>query len=150
MEGFAISTDKRYLDEDLIYEFLHHRSYWARGISRELVRRSIANSALCFGVYEGDPAGRRQVGFARIVSDLATFAYLADVFVLERYRGRGLGRWLTQAIVEHRDLLGLRRFILATRDAHALYARFGFAPLAHPERIMERRAEGDARPDLPG
>ncbi len=129
--SYLVSTDTSRLDLDLVHRFLS-RSYWADGIPRQVVARSIAHS-LCFGVYEwGD-----QVGFARVVTDRATFGYLADVFVLEGHRGRGLSTWLMRVILGHPDLQGLRRFSLVTRDAHALYARFGFAALAAPERHME-------------
>lgn len=111
------------------------RSYWSPGVSREVVRRAIENS-MPFGVYHRDG---RQVGFARIITDKATYAYLADVFVLEEHRGLRLSKFLMEVIVAHPDLQGLRRFALATKDAHGLYAQFGFAPLTQPERHMERR-----------
>lgn len=130
-DGFLISTNQRRVDVEVVHEFLTH-SYWAAGISRELVARSIENS-LCFGIYRGD----RQVGFARVISDYATFAYLADVFVLEESRGKGLSKFLMQCIVEHPSLQGLRRWVLGTRDAHGLYAQFGFKPLHSPEIFME-------------
>ena len=129
---FTISTDRSRIDVALVSEFLSQRSYWALGVPREVVERAIAGS-LCFGIYEG-PA---QVGFARVITDQATFAYLADVFVLESHRGRGLSKWLLEVIVAHPSLQGLRRFQLGTRDAHGLYSQFGFGPLAHPERMME-------------
>ncbi|UYZ58662.1 GNAT family N-acetyltransferase [Hymenobacter latericus] len=131
--AFTVSTDSRRLDVGLIHDFLSNRSYWAPGISRELVERSIRNS-LCFGVYA---AQGQQVGFARIISDRATFAYLCDVFVLEEYRGQGLSKLLMTYIAAHPELQGLRRWMLGTRDAHSLYAGFGFTPLASPERFME-------------
>jgi GNAT superfamily N-acetyltransferase len=131
-DGFRISTDRTQLDLALIHDFLSRRSYWAGGIPLETVRRSIENS-LCFGLYHG----RRQVGFARIVTDKSTFAYLGDVFVLEEFRGRGLGKWLLEQVVSHPDLQGLRRIILGTRDAHGLYEQFGFRALSSPERFME-------------
>jgi GNAT superfamily N-acetyltransferase len=130
-DGFLISTDKRRVDLDIVHEFLTH-SYWAAGISRELVARSIENS-LCFGIY---PDGQ-QAGFARVISDYATFAYLADVFVLEAFRGKGLSKWLVHCILEYPGLQGLRRWVLGTRDAHGLYAQFGFKPLHSPEIFME-------------
>jgi GNAT superfamily N-acetyltransferase len=130
-EGFLISTDRGRLDRAAIHEFLRD-SYWARGIPREVVDRSIDN-ALCFGLYEGD----RQIGLARVITDLATFAYLSDVYVLPSYRGRGLATWLMKVVFEHPDLQRLRRWMLATRDAHGLYRKFGFGDLAHPEWIME-------------
>jgi GNAT superfamily N-acetyltransferase len=130
-EAWTVSTDPSRLDLDVIHSFLT-TSYWAAGIPRETVRRSLAHS-LCFGLYEGDA----QVGFARVVSDRATFAYLADVFVLESRRGRGLGRWLIGCVMAHPDLQGLRVWRLATRDAHGLYRRFGFGPPLRPETHME-------------
>ena len=132
-QGITVDTDRRRLDRDLIHEFLT-RSYWARGISRSVVDASITNS-LCFGLYESD----RQIGFARLITDRATFAYLADVFVVESHRGRGLAKVLMTAILEHPEVQGLRRWLLATRDAHELYRRFGFRAPEHPERFMERR-----------
>jgi GNAT superfamily N-acetyltransferase len=133
---YRVSTDPRRLDLDVIHGFLTARSYWAEGIPRDVVERSIRNS-LCFGVYDED----RQVGFARVVTDRATYAYLADVFVLEAYRGRGLSKWLLECVFAHPDLQGLRRWQLSTRDAHGLYARYGFAPLSDPDRLLEIRRE---------
>jgi len=130
-DGFLISTDNRRIDLNVVHEFLTH-SYWAAGISREVVARSIENS-LCFGIYRED----QQVGFARVISDYATFAYLADVFVLEDFRGKGLSKFLMQCIIEHPNLQGLRRWVLGTRDAHGLYAQFGFKPLHAPDIFME-------------
>ena len=141
--SYGISTDPARLDLDVIHGYLS-RSYWAEGVPREVVARSLEHS-LNFGLYEWE----RQVGFARVVSDRATYAYLADVFVLESHRGRGLGVFLIDAVMNHPELEGLRRFGLVTRDAHGLYDRFGFRPLAEPERHMEvvradayRRQEG--------
>jgi len=131
-DGFTVSTDPSRLDLDVIHAYLT-RSYWAAGIPREVVERSLRQS-LCFGVYEG----ARQVGFARVVTDLATFAYLADVFVLEEHRGRGLSKWLMEAILGHPDLQDVRRWHLVTRDAQGLYARFGFedpTPGRHMQRV---------------
>jgi GNAT superfamily N-acetyltransferase len=129
---FLVSTDPARLDLDLIHGFLTN-CYWAKGIPREVVARSIEHS-LCFGVYDGSGA---QVGFARVVSDFATVAYLGDVFVLESHRGRGLSKWLMECIVRHPVLQNLRRWILLTRDAHGLYAQFGFTPVKLSERYME-------------
>ena len=130
-DEFTISTDRDRLDIDSIYRFLTN-CYWAKGIPKEVVSRSIQHS-LCFGIYnEGG-----QVGFARVISDFATFAYIGDVFVLERYRGRGLSKWLMRCIMDHPRLQGLRRWSLVTRDAHGLYSQFGFRPLASPDRWME-------------
>ena len=133
---FTISTDPEKLDRAMIHEFLAG-SYWAPGIPREIVDRSI-EGALCFGLYDDG----RQVGFARAITDSATFAYLADVFVLESHRGQGLGTWLMEVILSHPRLQGLRRWMLVTRDAHGLYRKVGFRELAHPERIMEMTFPG--------
>ena len=129
---YRISTDPSRLDLATIHGFLAGRSYWAAGRPAEVVRRSIENS-LAFGLYRGD----EQVGFARVITDYATFAWLADVFVLEAERGRGLGKWLVETVLAHPQLAGLRRWVLATKDAHELYRRFGFAELLRPERWME-------------
>ncbi len=129
--AFSISTDPARLDRALIHGFLAG-SYWAAGIPREVVDRSI-EGALCFGVYEG----QSQVGFARVITDRATFAYLADVFVLESHRGRGLAAWLMEVIRAHPELQNLRRWILMTRDAHGLYRKFGFREIENPGRCME-------------
>ena len=128
---FEISTDPARLDLNTVHGFLT-ASYWARGIPRETVERSIENS-LSFGIYHG----ARQVGFARVVTDRATYAYLADVFVLPDYRGRGLSKWMMECILAHPDLQGLRRWMLVTQDAHELYRNYGFVPLKAPERWME-------------
>jgi len=128
---YEISTDPARIDAVIVHEFLTN-SYWARGIPVETVRLSIENS-IAFGVYHG----QQLVGFARIISDLATFAYLADVFILPSHRGRGLSQWLMECIVSHPDLQGLRRWMLATKDAHGLYAKFGFTHLKSPESWME-------------
>ena len=130
---FLISTDLQLLDFDLIYDFLSNRSYWANGRAMQTIRRSTEHS-LCFGIFHG----KQQVGFARVVTDYATFAWVADVFVLEEFRGRGLSKWLMEVIISHPDLQGFRRWALATKDAHELYRRFGFNELKHPERWMER------------
>lgn len=127
----TIDSDPARLDMDVIHGFLT-ASYWSPGISRALVERAVRNS-VCFGVYEEG----RQVGFARVITDQATFAYLADVFILESHRGRGLAKALMSAIVADPRLQGLRRWVLATRDAHKLYERYGFTPLAKPQRFME-------------
>jgi GNAT superfamily N-acetyltransferase len=133
---FEITTDPGRIDVAAVHRFLTS-SYWAKNIPEETVRRSIAHS-LCFGIYRG----RQQLGFARLITDYATFAYLADVFVLEEFRGRGLAVWLMQCIVEHPELQGLRRWSLVTRDAHGLYRKFGFHELAAPERWMELHDPG--------
>lgn len=136
-DGYVISTDPALLDLDAIHGYIA-RSYWAAGIPPETLARAVAHS-LCFGLYQD----RAQVGFARMVTDQATFAYLADVYVLEAHRGRGLGKWLMECVHAHPALQGLRRMMLATRDAHGLYRQYGYRPLANPERLMEI-----VRPDI--
>lgn len=131
IEGYKISNNRKDFNVDAIHKFLSD-SYWAKGVPIDVVSRAIENS-LCFGITcHGD-----QVGFARLITDRATFAYLADVYVLENHRGKGLSRWLMQEIISHPDLQGLRRMVLATRDAHEIYANFGFKKLANPETFME-------------
>jgi uncharacterized protein len=140
VDGFLFTTDAARLDLDVIHDFLSMRSYWAEGVPREVVARSIAKS-LCFGIYDG----AMQVGFARVISDYATFAYLADVFIIESYRGRGLSKALMETVMSHPHLQGLRRWLLGTADAHGLYLQFGFAEPKHPERQLER-ADPDVYP----
>jgi GNAT superfamily N-acetyltransferase len=130
---YTISTDRARLDLELIHRFLSEEAYWSPGVTRDVVERSIRNS-LCFGLY----GSHGQVGFARIVTDCAAFAYLADVFVLADHRGRGLGKWLVETVLSHPDLQNVRRFFLGTADAHALYERYGFRPV-DAQRMMERR-----------
>ena len=132
-DDYRISTDPALLDIELIHRFLSRDSYWAQNIPLGVVQRSIAQS-LCFGLYEA----QRQIGFARVVTDAATFAYLADVFIVPSNRRRGLAKRLMAAVMAHPDLRGVRRFMLATRDAHALYRQFGFAPPRNPQVLMER------------
>jgi GNAT superfamily N-acetyltransferase len=131
MPPYEISSDPARLDLEAIHGFLS-QSYWSPGIPRSTVERAIANS-LCFGVY----TDRAQVGFARVITDKATFAYLADVFVLSEHQGQGLAQRLLEEVLRHPELQGLRRMLLFTRDAHTLYAKFGFKPLANPERVMD-------------
>ncbi len=133
-EEYLVTDQQQDLDIETIHGFLHE-SYWARGIPRSIMERAVANS-LCCGLYHES----HQIGFARAVTDRATFAYLADVFVLESYRGRGLGKWLTSCILAHPELQGLRRVLLVTADAHELYRQQGFRPLPQPERFMEIHA----------
>jgi GNAT superfamily N-acetyltransferase len=128
---FRVATAFDQMDLDVIHGFLND-SYWAKGIPRATVEKSIRNS-LCFGLFHG----KTQIGFARAISDYTTFAYLADVFVLPEYRGQGLAKWLMECIMAHPELQCLRRWLLFTRDAHGLYQKSGFALLAHPERVME-------------
>ncbi len=132
-EGFEISTDKSKLDIDTIHHYLSKESYWAKNIPFELIEKSIEGS-ICFGVYHNS----RQVGFARMITDCATFGYLADVFIIDEYRGKGLSKWLMEVIINYPPFQPLRRWMLATRDAHWLYEQFGFTPLDRPERIMQR------------
>jgi GNAT superfamily N-acetyltransferase len=130
---YVISTDRERLDLAVIHRYISEESYWGKGRPIEVVRRAVENS-LPFGVYRGE----EQVGFARVVTDYATFAWLADVFVLEEHRGRGLSKWLMEVIISRPELQGFRRWVLATKDAHELYRRFGFRELHRPERWMER------------
>jgi len=134
----TVSDERARIDLDVVHGYLA-RSYWAEGIPRELVQRALENS-LCFGLYEPLPggSGERQIGFARVISDRATFAYLADVFVLEERRGQGLARFLMECVDAHPELHALRRWLLVTRDAHGLYERLGWRALAEPSRHMER------------
>jgi len=133
--GFVISTDPARIDLAVVHSYLA-RSYWARAIPLELVRKAVENS-LCFSVYK-EPDWT-QVGLARVISDFATYAYLADVFILEEYRGRGLSKWLMECILAHPQLRLPRTFFLATKDAHELYSQFGFIPVEEPGRYMVRR-----------
>jgi len=130
-DGFLISTDKSRLQIDEIFDYLS-RSYWAKGRARNVIERAIQNS-FCFGLFhEG-----RQIGLARVITDYATFAYLCDVYVLEEFQRKGLGKWLMSVVMSHPELQGLRRWSLVTRDAHGLYRQFGFNELKSPERWME-------------
>jgi GNAT superfamily N-acetyltransferase len=131
---FSIDTSKKKLDIGLIHSYLSERSYWATGRSRTTIERSIRNS-LAFGIYHAD----QQIGFARVITDYATFAWIADVFILEEFRGKGLSKWLMEVMLSHPRLQKFRRWVLATKDAHELYRRFGFTELQKPERWMERR-----------
>ena len=132
---FTISTDPNLLQLDAIHKFLTEESYWAQTRTREQTETAIKNS-LPFGVYKGE----NQIGFARVVTDYATFAYLGDVYILAEFRGKGLSKWLMETIVGHPDLQGFRRWVLATQDAHTLYEKYGFTPLKHPARWMEKAA----------
>jgi GNAT superfamily N-acetyltransferase len=139
---FVISTSRARLDVDAIHSYLS-QSYWARGRARSVTERSVKNS-ICFGLYDR----KKQIGFARVISDFATFGYLCDVYVVGSYQGQGLGRWLLESIMSHPGLQPLRRWLLATRDAHGLYGKFGFVQLESPENWMEmnrcRRKAGAA------
>jgi GNAT superfamily N-acetyltransferase len=142
--GILVTTDPARLDLDTIHRFLSG-SYWATGVPREVVERSIRHS-LCFGAFEGD----RQVGFARVISDRATYAYVADVFVLDSHRGRGIGSRIMACITSHPELQNLRLWTLFTRDAHGLYRQHGFREARYPDRLMERRAERPYGLSAPG
>ena len=128
----TVSTDPARLDLPWIHNYLTHDAYWAKGVTFEVFHKSVENS-LCFGVYHQE----EQVGFGRVISDYATFAYLADVFISEGYQQRGLGIWLVDCIVSYPELQGLRRWMLVTSDAQGLYEKFGFSPMENPDRIME-------------
>lgn len=131
-KGFYISTDKGLLDFEMIYNYLDNDSYWSKGIPPERLKLAIDGS-LCFGVYHN----KKQAGFARVVTDSATFAYICDVFILPEFRGKSLSKWLIQTIINHPGLQGLRRWSLATADAHGLYKQFGFTEITRPDRWME-------------
>src|SRR5579862_337830 len=136
-ENFTVTDDKQRLDAGYIHEYLCNHSYWARDIPLEIVRKTIEGS-VCFGLLENNA----QIGFARVVTDKATFGYLADVFIDEKYRGRGLAKWLMGVIMNHPELVNFRCWMLRTRDAHSLYRKFGFAALEYPERVMEISVTG--------
>jgi GNAT superfamily N-acetyltransferase len=138
-DGYLISDDAALLDLDVIHDFIANQSYWAKGRSRELVERAVAHS-LCFGLYA---PGGAQAGFARMITDFATAAHLQDVFVLPAHRRSGRGTALVAAVLAHPALRPVRRWTLSTRDAHGLYARFGFAPFPNPENQLMRRVEAD-------
>ena len=129
---YTVTTDKSLMDIDRIHRFLSEESYWAAGIPRNVVELSIENS-LCFAALDGDELA----GFARVITDFATYGYIADVFTVEEHRGQGVAKQIMRAIREFAPLRGLRRWHLVTRDAHPLYEQFGFNPLARPERHME-------------
>lgn len=135
IEGFLVSTDPALLDLDRTHGFIAH-SYWAAGIPKSILQKSIKNS-LCFGLYRIASGSLEQVGFARIVSDYSTFAYLGDVYISENWRKKGLSKWLMECVLAHPELQGLRRFCLGTKDAHQLYSRFGFEVIQQPQNWME-------------
>ena len=132
-KGYKISTDKSLIDFEVVYKYLNGDSYWAKGIQAEKLRKAVENS-MCFGVYDRE---NNQVGFARVITDQATFAYICDLFILPGFRGLGLSKWLVQSILGHPELQGLRRWSLATADAHGLYNQFGFTQITRPEVWME-------------
>jgi GNAT superfamily N-acetyltransferase len=137
--NYLISTNPSKLQIEVIHKYLSKHSYWAENIPLEIVERSIKNS-IAFGVYQQTENDLNQVGFCRVTSDLSTFAYLADVFILEEFRGQGLSKFLVETVLKHPDLQGLRRWTLATRDAHGLYAQYGFEPLDKPDNFMQIKA----------
>ncbi len=132
MQGFRISTDRNELDFDVIYQFIS-QSYWAKGIPKSTMQKALDHS-LCFGLFNAE---QQQVGFARLITDYATFAYLSDVFIVEQYRGCGLSKFLIETVVSHPDVQGLRRMMLATSDAHGLYAQYGFKPIEQAQTFMQ-------------
>lgn len=142
-DDFMISTDKSKIDISVVYNYLSKESYWAKNIPMAIVQKAI-EGAFCFGIYKKENGSAQesilhtgtQVGFARVITDKATFGYLADVFILEAYRGKGLGKWLMKEIMKHPELQGFRGWMLGTKDAHSLYEQFGFKRLLHSERIM--------------
>lgn len=131
-DSYLISTNKAKLNAELIHDYLCNESYWANGIPFETVKKSIENST-CFGVYSGN----EQVGFARVISDLATIGYIGDVFIISSHRGKGLSKWLMECILKHPALRNFRRWFLITRDAHDLYRQYGFTGLQKPQNYME-------------
>ncbi len=136
--NFLISDDKAKINIDVVHNYLCNESYWAKNIPIKVVQTSIQHS-FCFGIYEINEQTKKveqQIGFARVISDCATFGYLADVFIVEEYRAKGLSKWLMQTILAHPQLQGFRRWMLATLDAHGLYQQFGFLPISNPERYM--------------
>lgn len=141
---FTLTTDPARVDVDAVHAFLT-RSYWAEGIPREVVARSLENS-LCFTLLHGE----RLAGFARVITDRATFGYLGDVFVLDEYRGQGIATWMMEVVHAHPELQGFRRWVLLTRDAHALYRKVGYTALAAPDRYMERHARNVYATKTPG
>lgn len=140
-DGFTLSTEKQYLDTNVIHHFLSVHSYWAKGISMEKVMKGIEKSSICFGMYEGNPAKgeAKQIGFVRAVTDFVRFAWIMDVFVLPEYRGRGLSKWMMETMVEQSELKDVRKMMLCTYDAHGLYEQYGFKTLDDPEIFMERK-----------
>ena len=134
---FRLYSDPSRIDFDFVHNFLSTQSYWANGVTRETLVRALAHS-LCFSLYHA----AKPIGFARVITDTATYAYLDDVFVLAAYRGRGLGGWMLECVLAHPDLQGLRRFSLVTRDAQSFYAGHGWEPVRYPDRHMERLAPG--------
>ncbi|MEH7178398.1 GNAT family N-acetyltransferase [Neobacillus vireti] len=140
-DGFTLSTEKQYLDRNMIHHFLSVDSYWAKGISMEKVNKSIEKSSICFGMYEGNPAKgeAKQIGFVRAVTDFVRFAWIMDVFVLPEYRGIGLSKWMMETMIGQSELKDVRKMMLCTYDAHGLYEQYGFQAIDDPEIFMERK-----------
>ncbi|MEH7245815.1 GNAT family N-acetyltransferase [Neobacillus niacini] len=140
-DGFILSTDKQYLDTNVIHKFLSVESYWAKGISLEKVKKSIEKSSICFGMYDGNPekGDAKQIGFVRAVTDFVRFAWIMDVFVLPEYRGKGLSKWMMETMIGESELKDVRKMMLCTYDAHGLYEQYGFQTLDDPEIFMERK-----------
>ncbi|WP_336881133.1 GNAT family N-acetyltransferase [Priestia koreensis] len=137
---YFITTDQELFDQSFICDYLHNTSYWAKGRPYDVIQKSIHNS-LSFGLFKGSPSNKKQVGFARLVTDQATFAYLADVFVVEVERGQGLGKWMVETVLTHPEISDIKRVMLATNDAHDLYAQFGFTSLQTPKKMMELKRQ---------
>jgi N-acetylglutamate synthase-like GNAT family acetyltransferase len=138
---FVISTEKQFLDINVIHHFLSVDSYWAKGITRQSVVKSIEHSSICFGLFEGNPKKgvAKQIGFVRAVTDFVRFAYIMDVFVVNEYRGKGLSKWMMEIVTEQSDLKDVQKMSLCTNDAHGLYAQYGFKVINKPEIYMERK-----------
>jgi N-acetylglutamate synthase-like GNAT family acetyltransferase len=138
---FVISTEKQFLDINVIHHFLSVDSYWAKGITRQSVVKSIEHSSICFGLFEGNPEKgvAKQIGFVRAVTDFVRFAYIMDVFVVNEYRGKGLSKWMMEIVTEQSDLKDVQKMSLCTNDAHGLYAQYGFKVINKPEIYMERK-----------
>ncbi|MEH7503694.1 GNAT family N-acetyltransferase [Neobacillus drentensis] len=139
--GYVIRTEKQFLDINIIHHFLSEDSYWAKGITLEMVRKSIEHSSICFGLFEGNPEKgvAKQIGFVRAVTDFVRFAYIMDVFVVNEYRGKGLSKWMMEIVTEQSDLKDVQKISLCTNDAHGLYAQYGFRVINKPEIYMERK-----------
>lgn len=139
--GYVIRTEKQFLDINIIHHFLSEDSYWAKGITLEMVRKSIEHSSICFGLFEGNPEKgvAKQIGFVRAVTDFVRFAYIMDVFVVNEYRGKGLSKWMMEIVTEQSDLKDVQKISLCTNDAHGLYAQYGFKVINKPEIYMERK-----------
>lgn len=139
--GYVIRTEKQFLDINIIHHFLSEDSYWAKGITLEMVRKSIEHSSICFGLFERNPEKgvAKQIGFVRAVTDFVRFAYIMDVFVVNEYRGKGLSKWMMEIVTEQSDLKDVQKISLCTNDAHGLYAQFGFKVINKPEIYMERK-----------